>query len=76
LPDHAPSRPVNGRDWAWLADIDNISAALTAAALANFPNKLESKGFISGFPFKIDVPKRNTSRLTEDLVSPRCVWFK
>jgi hypothetical protein len=76
LPDHAPSKPANGRDWAWPADTDNMSAALTAAALITCPNKLEPNRFISAFPFKCDVAMRDTSRRIEGLVSLRYVWFK
>src|ERR1017187_6354442 len=73
LPDHAPVKPVNGPDWAWLTDADNISAAPTPAALIACPNKLEPNSFISRFPIQIDVLLKDTSRRIEDLVSPQCV---
>ena len=53
LPDHEPSKPANGLDWAWPADTDNNSAAPTPAALMACPNELESNSFISSFPFKL-----------------------
>src|SRR5450759_691822 len=76
LPDHDPSKPVNGPDWAWLTDTDNMSAAPTPAALIACPNKLEPNSFISRFPIQIDVLIQDTSRRIEDLVSPQCVRFK
>src|ERR1019366_1808646 len=76
FPDHDPVKPVNGPDWAWLTDADNISAAPTPAALIACPNKLEPNSFISSFPIPIDVLIQDTSRRIEDLVSPQCVRFK
>jgi hypothetical protein len=50
LPDHDPLKPVNGPDWAWITDTDNMSAAPTPAALIACPNNLEPNSFISNFP--------------------------
>src|SRR5271163_1351888 len=50
VPDHDPLKPAKGLDCAWLAVIDNISAALTAAALMACPNKPETKRFMWNFP--------------------------
>src|SRR5882762_5910691 len=53
LPDHDPLKPVNGPDWAWLTDTDNMSAALPPAALIACPNNLEPNNFISNFPIQM-----------------------
>src|SRR6266404_5615682 len=53
LPDHDPLKPVNGPDWAWLTDTDNMSAAPTPAALIACPNNLEPNNFISNFPIQM-----------------------
>ena len=53
LPDHDPLKPVNGPDWAWLTDTDNMSAAPTPAALIARPNNLEPNNFISNFPIQM-----------------------
>jgi hypothetical protein len=53
LPDHDPLKPVNGPDWAWLTDTDNMSAAPTPAALIARPNNLELNNFISNFPIQM-----------------------
>src|SRR5665213_1027810 len=71
LPDHAPSKPAKGADCAWLAAVDNINAAPTAAALIACPNN-----FMGCFPFKIDVLLQETSRRIDGLVSPQCLRFK
>jgi hypothetical protein len=76
VPDHDPSKPANGADWAWPADTDNISATPIPAALIACPNKLEPKSFISDFPIQIDDLVQDTSRRIEGLVSPQCVRFK
>src|ERR1700733_8625405 len=75
VPDHDPSKPAKGPDCAWLADIDNISAAPTAAALMACPNKPETESFISNFPVQIDAVLRDMSRRIEGLVSPRWLRF-
>jgi hypothetical protein len=77
VPDHAPSNPANGLlDCAWLAVIDNMSAAPTAADLTACPNKPETNNFIWCFPVKIDALLQDTSRRIVGLVSPWCLWFK
>src|SRR5258707_15701477 len=53
LPDHDSLKPVKGPDWAWLTDTDNMSAALTPAALIACPNNLEPNNFISNFPIQM-----------------------
>jgi hypothetical protein len=55
LPDHVPSKPANGPDWALPADTDIMSAAPTPATLIDRQNKLEPNRFISRFPMKNDV---------------------
>src|SRR5216684_2012883 len=75
LPDHAPSNPANGPDWAWPADTDNRNAAPTPAALIACAKNLTPR-FISSFPILINVLIQETSRRVEDLVSPQCVRFK
>jgi hypothetical protein len=50
VPDHDPLKPAKGLDWAWLVDIDNISAAPTAAASMACPNKPETESFMLNFP--------------------------
>src|ERR1700688_5338117 len=75
LPDHAPSKPANGPDWAWPADTDNRSAAPTPAALIACARNL-TPSFISNFPIQINVLIQETSRRIEDLVSPQCARFK
>src|SRR5712671_956406 len=58
LPDHDPLKPVNGPDWAWLTDTDNMSAAPTPAALIACPNNLEPNNFISNFPIQMTFCRR------------------
>src|ERR1700733_13687572 len=76
LPDHVPSKPANGPDWAWPADTESISAALRLAALIACPKRLEPNRFISRFPIKNDVLNQDTSRRTKVLVSPNYIRFK
>src|SRR5882762_1934199 len=76
LPDHDPSNPANGPDWAWLADTDNISAAPMPAALIACPKRLEPNRFILRFPVKNDVLNQDTSRRSKVLVSPNYIRFK
>lgn len=58
LPDQAPSKPTNGRDWAYPAETDKTSAAATAAAFMTCPNKPEPNRFILSFPFACDLRRR------------------
>src|SRR5882757_4525468 len=76
LPDHVPSKPANGPDWAWLADSDSISAAPMPAALIARPKRLEPNRFILRFPVKNDVLNEDTSRRIKVLVSPNYIRFK
>src|SRR5882757_3661658 len=76
LPDHVPSNPANGPDWAWLADTESISAALRLAALIARPKRLEPNRFILRFPIKNDVLNQDTSRRIKVLVSPNYIRFK
>src|SRR6266850_4249160 len=76
LPDHDPSKPANGPDWAWLADSDNINAAPTPAAVIARPRILEPNSFILRFPVKNDVLNQDTSRRIKVLVSPNYIRFK
>src|ERR1700710_2331916 len=76
LPDHVPSKPANGPDWAWLADTESISAAPMPAALIARPKRLEPNRFILRFPVKNDVLGQDTSRRIKVLVSPNYIRFK
>src|ERR1700716_1355314 len=76
LPDHVPSNPANGPDWAWLADTESISAAPRLAALIARPKRLEPNRFILRFPVKSDVLNQDTSRRIKVLVSPNYIRFK
>src|SRR3981081_1664859 len=76
LPDHVPSKPANGPDWAWPAEAESISAAPTPAALIACPKRLEPNRFILRFPVKNDVLDQDTSRRTKVLVSPNYIRFK
>src|ERR1700730_18610756 len=76
LPDHVPSNTTNGPDWAWLADIESISAAPMLAALIARPKRLEPNRFILRFPVKNDVLNQDTSRRVKVLVSPNYIRFK
>src|ERR1700716_1887947 len=76
LPDHVPSNPANGPDWAWLADTESISAAPRLAALIARPKRLEPNRFILRFPVKNDVLDQDTSRRIKVLVSPNYIRFK
>src|SRR5882757_1933453 len=76
LPDHVPSKPANGPDWAWLADTESISAAPMLAALIARPKRLEPNRFILRFPIKNDVLDQDTSRRIKVLVSPNYIRFK
>src|ERR1700710_3137433 len=76
LPDHVPSKPANGPDWAWLADTESISAAPMPAALIARPKRLEPNRFILRFPVKNDVLSQDTSRRIKVLVSPNYIRFK
>src|SRR3981081_2667516 len=76
LPDHVPSKPANGPDWAWPAEAESISAAPTPAALSAWPKRLEPNRFILRFPVKNDVLNQDTSRRTKVLVSPNYIRFK
>src|SRR3954452_23967800 len=76
LPDHVPSKPANGPDWAWPAETESISAAPTPAALIACPKRLEPNRFILRFPVKNDVLDQDTSRRTKVLVSPNYIRFK
>src|SRR3954447_22424674 len=76
LPDHVPSKPANGPDWAWPAETESISAAPMPAALIACPKKLEPNRFILRFPVKNDVLNQDTSRRIKVLVSPNYIRFK
>src|SRR5712671_5563356 len=76
LPDHVPSKPANGPDWAWPADTESISAAPMLAALIACPKRLEPNRFILRFPVKNDVLNLDTSRRIKVLVSPNYIRFK
>src|SRR4051794_25379463 len=76
LPDHVPSKPANGPDWAWPAETESISAAPMPAALIACPKRLEPNRFILRFPVKNDVLNQDTSRRIKVLVSPNYIRFK
>src|SRR5450756_637440 len=68
LPDHDPLKPVNGPDWAWFTDTDNMSAAPTPAALIACPNNLEPNSFISNFPIQMTfLYKAGIPQITREL---------
>src|ERR1700748_3096600 len=75
LPDHVPSKPANGPDWAWPADTESISAAPMPAALTARPKRLEPNRFILRFPIKNEVLNQDTSRRIKVLVSPNYIRF-
>src|SRR5436305_14574750 len=76
MPDHVPSKPANGPDWAWPAETESISAAPMPAALIACPKGPELNRFISRFPVKNDVLNQDTSRRIKVLVSPNYIRFK
>src|SRR5438270_11378365 len=76
LPDHVPSKPANGPDWAWPAETESISAAPMPAALIACSKRLEPNRFILRFPVKNDVLNQDTSRRIKVLVSPNYIRFK
>jgi hypothetical protein len=57
LPDHAPSNPANGGDWAWPAEVDSISAATIVPAFIVCPIRPEPAYFILNAPLNVTFPR-------------------